>query len=151
MRTQAFRLAAIRDALIGQKHRAPFGGEVKNGHLQRRIACRYPRYRLRNAPPIWPGMAGCLSMSILTSLTLPLAPRTAFSSTGVSCLHGPHHSAQKSTSTGWRLDSSITSFTKPCVVVSLMTPSAVGAAPAISCSIVLFPDDAGPLGLAVFP
>src|SRR5207245_8517979 len=30
---------------------------------------------------------------------------------GPSCLQGPHHSAQKSTSTGWRLDSSITSFT----------------------------------------
>ena len=30
----------------------------------------------------------------------------------MSCLHGPHHGAQKSTSTGWRFDSSITSFMK---------------------------------------
>src|SRR5580704_17103992 len=63
-------------------------------------------------------------MFILTSLTLPLAAFTAFSSTGVSCLHGPHHGAQKSTSTGWRLDSSITSLTKLCVVVSLTDASA---------------------------
>src|SRR5579862_2895608 len=64
-------------------------------------------------------------MFILTSLTLPLAALTAFSSTGPSCLHGPHHGAQKSTKTGWRLDSSMTSLTKACVVVSLTTASAV--------------------------
>ena len=75
--------------------------------------------------PIWPGIAGWSSMFILTSLTLPLAALTAFSRTGVSCLHGPHQGAQKSTSTGWRLDSSMTSLTKACVVVSLTTASAV--------------------------
>ncbi|MGL4286068.1 MAG: hypothetical protein ACRCVA_06990, partial [Phreatobacter sp.] len=51
---QAFRLATISDALIGQKRPAAGGGEVKNGQLQRRITCRYKKYRLRNAPPIWP-------------------------------------------------------------------------------------------------
>ena len=50
--------------------------------------------------PSWPGICGCSSMFILTSRTLPPAAFTAFSSTGVSCLHGPHHGAQKSTSTG---------------------------------------------------
>ena len=70
--------------------------------------------------PIWPGIAGCSSMFILTSLTLPLAALTTFSRTGVSCLQGPHQGAQKSTSTGWRFDSSITSFTKVWVVVSLI-------------------------------
>ncbi len=78
--------------------------------------------------PIWPGIAGCSSMFILTSLTLPLAALTTFSRTGVSCLHGPHHGAQKSISTGWRFDSSITSFTKVWVVVSLMRPSGAAAA-----------------------
>src|SRR5262252_5542477 len=73
-------------------------------------------------------MAGCSSIFILTSLTAPLAERTAFSRTGVSCLHGPHHGAQKSTRTGWWRDSSITSFLKVCVVVSLTRPSAVAAA-----------------------
>ena len=34
--------------------------------------------------PIWPGIAGCSSMFILTSLTLPLAARTTFSRIGVS-------------------------------------------------------------------
>jgi hypothetical protein len=76
-------------------------------------------------------------MSILTSLTLPLAALTTFSSTGVSCLHGPHHSAQKSTSTGWRLDSSITSFTNAWVVVSLTTPSGAAAAVPSLCNIVI--------------
>ena len=64
--------------------------------------------------PIWPGIAGCSSMFILTSLTLPLAARTAFSMIGVSCRQGPHHGAQKSISTGWRFDSSMTSFTNVC-------------------------------------
>ena len=77
--------------------------------------------------PIWPGIAGCSSMFILTSLTLPLAAFTTFSRTGVSCLQGPHHGAQKSISTGWRLDSSMTSLTNVCVVVSLMRPSAAAA------------------------
>src|SRR5215470_15236569 len=73
-------------------------------------------------------MAGCSSIFILTSLTAPLAERTAFSRTGVSCLHGPHHGAQKSTRTGCRRDSSITSFLKACVVVSLTRSSAVAVA-----------------------
>src|SRR5260370_32856537 len=68
--------------------------------------------------PSCPGIEGCLSISILTSVTVPLAALTTFSSTGPSCLQGPHHSAQKSTSTGWRFDSSITSLTKVWVVVS---------------------------------
>src|SRR5262249_14816053 len=85
--------------------------------------------------PSCPGIAGCLSMSILTSLTLPLAALTTFSSTGPSCLQGPHHSAQKSTSTGWRLDSSITSLTKVWVVVSFTRLA--GAAPASPCNIVI--------------
>ena len=75
-------------------------------------------------------------MSILTSFTLPLAAFTTFSSTGVSCLHGPHHSAQKSTSTGWRLDSSITSLTNVWVVVSL-TPVAGAAVVSPLCNIVI--------------
>jgi hypothetical protein len=74
--------------------------------------------------PICPGIAGCSSIFILTSFTLPLAARTAFSSTGVSWRHGPHHGAQKSISTGWRRDSSMTSFTKVWVVVSLMRSGA---------------------------
>ena len=49
-------------------------------------------------------------MSILTSRTLPLAARTTFSRIGVSCLHGPHQVAQKSTSTGTVCDAWITSL-----------------------------------------
>ena len=68
-------------------------------------------------------------MFILQSFTLPLAARTAFSRAGVSCLHGPHQGAQKSTSTGCWRNPSITSFLKLWVVVSLMRPSAVTVAP----------------------
>src|SRR6516162_4309936 len=87
--------------------------------------------------PIWAGIEGCFSISILTSLTLPLAALTAFSRTGVSCLHGPHQSAQKSTSTGWRLDSSMTSLTKVCVVVSLTDASAVAVQLVATCRVLL--------------
>jgi hypothetical protein len=73
----------------------------------------------------------------LTSFTLPLAARTTFSSTGVSCRHGPHQGAQKSTSTGWRFDSSITSRTKAWVVVSLTKLSATAAAVGACCNISL--------------
>src|ERR1700759_479985 len=58
--------------------------------------------------PIWPGIAGCSSMFILTSLTLPLAARTAFSMIGVSWRHGPHHGAQQALKTGWGVDYSVT-------------------------------------------
>src|SRR5438132_623898 len=87
--------------------------------------------------PICLETAGCSSMFILTSFTLPLAARTTFSRIGVSCLQGPHQGAQKSMSTGWCFDSSMTSFTKVLVVVSLMRPSAAAAvvAPTLFCSI----------------
>jgi hypothetical protein len=83
--------------------------------------------------PIWPGIAGWSSMFILTILTLPLAARTAFSRIGVSWRQGPHQGAQKSISTGWRFDSSITSLTNVWVVVSLIRS---GAAP-LPCSTIV--------------
>src|SRR5438128_1596264 len=87
--------------------------------------------------PSWPGIAGCLSVFSLTSLTLPLAALTTFSSTGVSCLQGLHQSAQKSTSTGWRFDSSITSFMNVCVVVSLIRPSSAAEVVVGACNMVV--------------
>src|SRR6516165_7951532 len=109
------------------------------GSAPRKPSTGWPLTKANTAGIDWmpscPGIVGCLSMSILTSFTLPLAARTTFSNTGPSCLHGPHHSAQKSTSTGWRLDSSITSLTKVWVVVSLTT--LLGAAPSPLCNIVI--------------
>src|SRR5438132_4882540 len=109
-----------------------------SGSAPRNPSTGWPLMKANTAGIDWmpscPGIVGCLSMSILTSFTLPLAARTTFSSTGPSCLHGPHHSAQKSTNTGWRLDSSITSLTKVCVVVSLTT---LGAAASPLCNIVI--------------
>src|SRR5215471_8438285 len=110
-----------------------------SGSAPRKPSTGWPLTKANTAGIDWmpscPGIVGCLSISILTSFTLPLAARTTFSSTGPSCLHGPHHSAQKSTSTGWRLDSSITSLTKVCVVVSLTT--LLGAAASPLCNIVM--------------
>ena len=63
-------------------------------------------------------------MFILTSVTLPPASATAFSSAGASCLHGPHHGAQKSTSTGWRVEAASTSGPKVAVVTSLTAEAA---------------------------
>src|SRR5262245_38093567 len=54
-------------------------------------------------------ISGFSSMFTLTRRTLPLASVTARSSRGVSCLHGPHHGAQKSTMTGVSMDASSTS------------------------------------------
>src|ERR1700761_9751459 len=73
-------------------------------------------------------------MFILTSLTLPLAALTAFSRIGVSWRHGPHHGAQKSIRTGWRFDSSMTSFTNVWVVVSLIRSAAACGAGPLPCS-----------------
>src|ERR1700675_3053680 len=76
-------------------------------------------------------------MFILTSLTLPLAARTAFSMIGVSWRQGPHHGAQKSISTGWRFDSSTTSFTNVWVVVSLIRSAAACGAGPLPCSTIV--------------
>src|SRR5262249_3026004 len=73
-------------------------------------------------------ISGFSSMLTLTSLTAPLASRTAFSSAGVSCLQGPHHGAQKSTTTGTWRDASMTSAMKPSISLSLMRSPAVPAA-----------------------
>jgi hypothetical protein len=49
--------------------------------------------------------------------------RTSSSSTGVSCRQGPHHSAQKSTTTGTSCERAITSCSKVASVTSrIMTP-----------------------------
>ena len=52
--------------------------------------------------PSWPAIDGMVVDVHLDQLD-PAAGRLdrPFRATGVSCLHGPHHGAQKSTSTGW--------------------------------------------------
>src|SRR6478735_834827 len=68
-------------------------------------------------------------MLSLTSLTAPLAARTAFSSIGVNCRQGPHHGAQKSTRTGTSREASTTSRMKSLVVVFLMRSASAVAVP----------------------
>ena len=62
----------------------------------------------------WKAAASCwfASTSTFASSTLPARAAAARSSTGVSCLHGPHHSAQKSTTTGTSLERSSTCDSK---------------------------------------
>ncbi len=67
---------------------------------------------------IWAASCWFSSMLILTRRTAPLAAFTAFSSKGVSCLHGPHHGAQKSTSTGVLREASMTSARNALVLES---------------------------------
>src|SRR5690554_6110917 len=50
--------------------------------------------------PIRPGTSGFSMMSILAMVTLPASSSLISSSAGAIILHGPHQSAQKSTSTG---------------------------------------------------
>ena len=75
-------------------------------------------------------------MFIVTSLTLPPASATARSSAGASCLQGPHQGAQKSTNTGVRSDSVITSCQNEAVVTSFApaarAPAAVSFSPSIA-------------------
>src|SRR5271157_1950363 len=92
--------------------------------------------------PSWPAIWGWSSIFILTSATLPPESATAFSSAGASCLHGPHHGAQKSTSTGWRVEAVRTSARNDAVVTSL---TGVGA-PAPSLLAIFASLQKGPRG-----
>ena len=64
----------------------------------------------------WAASAWFLSTSIFTSCTLGARAATSFSSAGPSVLHGPHHSAQKSTSTSAVFDASMTSRRKASIL-----------------------------------
>ena len=77
--------------------------------------------------PSCAGMSGYSSVFIFTRRTAPREAFTTFSRMGVSCLHGPHHGAQKSTITGTFREASMTLATNDLVVVSLIrSPEASG-------------------------
>ena len=65
---------------------------------------------------------GFLSVSSFASATLPSRAATACSKTGVSWRQGPHHSAQKSTTTGIVRERSTTCTSKSCSVTSKTMP-----------------------------
>src|SRR3954454_19810788 len=80
------------------------------------------------AASLWLG-----STSIFARIHEPAASAARRSSTGESCLQGPHHSAQKSMSTGTWLERSITSAWKVASVTSMTygdAPASPGAAAA---------------------
>ena len=73
---------------------------------------------------IW-ASRGLASTSTLASTQAPPPSTASFSSTGESCLQGPHHSAQKSTTTGVVSERSSTSDWKVASVTSMtVTPPA---------------------------
>jgi hypothetical protein len=85
-------------------------------------------------PNSW-AILGLASTSTLARIHAPFAAAASRSSTGDSCLHGPHHSAQRSTITGtcsersttsdWNV-SSETSITKEPLVAGAPSPPADG-------------------------
>ncbi len=66
------------------------------------------------------------STSILASTHAPPPSAASRSRIGLSCLHGPHHSAQKSMTTGTVIDRSMMSTWKDASVTSM---TATGAPP----------------------
>jgi hypothetical protein len=65
-------------------------------------------------------ICGTLSASSLASVKRPAYSTSSFSSTGPSCLQGPHHSAQMSSSTGVATEPSISSAWKFSRVMSII-------------------------------
>src|SRR5215207_11041537 len=73
----------------------------------------------RNAAETW----GFSSTFTFVSTTLPLVSSTTRSRVGPSCLHGPHHGAQRSTTTGVAWDRSRTSVWNVASVTSMVIPN----------------------------
>jgi hypothetical protein len=73
-------------------------------------------------------IVGLWSTSILARIQEPPPSIASFSSTGESCLHGPHHSAQRSRTTGTSNERSITSAWKVASVTSTTAVTAASAA-----------------------
>ena len=67
-------------------------------------------------------MRGLASVSSLARTTWPSRSFAPFSSTGPSCRHGAHHSAQKSTTTGMDRERLMTSCSKVSSVTSMTMP-----------------------------
>ena len=65
---------------------------------------------------------GLASTSTLARIHWPPASAASFSSTGESCLHGPHHSAHRSMITGVVRERSTTSVLKVSSVTSMTSP-----------------------------
>ena len=68
----------------------------------------------------WAAICWLSSIFILANTAFPLDPFITFSKVGPSCLHGPHHGAQKSTTTNLFKLSSRTFFSKSISLTSLM-------------------------------
>src|SRR3546814_11889153 len=72
-------------------------------------------------PCTWKALATCglVSTSTFASTTLPSVSAITFSMIGPSALHGPHHSAQRSTTTRTDFERSITCVAQVASVTSI--------------------------------
>ena len=73
--------------------------------------------------PSWPANLGMLVDVHLDQRDLAAGIGDSLLQRGASCLHGPHHGAQKSTRTGWRVDAVRTSARNEADVTSLTAPA----------------------------
>src|SRR3954447_11926345 len=78
---------------------------------------------------------GLASVSSLARTTSPSRAAASCSRTGPSARHGPHHSAQKSTTTGTSLDRSTTSRSKSCSVTSMTMRARVVSGRVAECTL----------------
>jgi hypothetical protein len=69
--------------------------------------------------PNWPAMSGSLSALTLASKNWPPCSAASFSRIGISALQGAHQSAQKSTTTRRRIDSSMSTWRALARVTSI--------------------------------
>src|SRR5690606_7355633 len=69
-----------------------------------------------------PSISGLSAELTLTSMTRPANSAATFSMIGPSVRQGPHHGAQKSTTTGCAFEASRTSGSNVAVVTSIGTP-----------------------------
>ena len=95
---------------------------------------RTPKTAGIDRTPNWPATSGLRSMSTLASTNLPSYSCASFSRTGPSIRHGPHHAAQKSTTTGTVEDRSMISRSKVSDVTSMTFGEDEDVAVSRSCS-----------------
>src|SRR5688572_28808056 len=85
--------------------------------------------------PKWPASAVSASTSTFATFTEPSYSAAIWSMTGATCLHGPHHAAQKSTNTG---TSEFRTSSSKVSTVTAMGSDIMYLLMALICSLVYF-------------
>ena len=114
--------AASASSSADGKRRSTNSRTVGSGWAPRNPSTGWPSFTATTSgmlctPKAW-AICGFSSTLTLTSTTLPSVSSITFSMIGPRVRHGPHHGAQRSTTTGTSLDRSITSVSKVASVTS---------------------------------